>query len=222
MQDVLTLDVLVVDDDPVVTEFCRKVLAGAGHRVWAAADARKALELLARQEVALVLSDLKMPGMNGGEFMKKVKALHAQTRFMVMTGFGTVTSAATLMKNGAGDYLEKPFSAQALLRAVAGMLRQIRREREGHSLEELAGLWEIGRALNQGAEPESVLAKIADLSTVLTHAGRALVFLHDASTSRLKLQVNVPSGELLDGLSVDEMRDPTADTVLDRLKSLEA
>ncbi len=100
--------VLLVEDDENFRALLETVLADEGYRVLTAATARLGLEILQREPVALVISDMKMPGMSGMELFEETLALPDPPLFIFLTAFGTVEEAVAAMKDGAFDFLTKP------------------------------------------------------------------------------------------------------------------
>ncbi|MFN7085468.1 MAG: sigma-54-dependent transcriptional regulator [Burkholderiales bacterium] len=113
-----TLPVLLVEDDQDLREALCATVQLAGYEVVAAADGRAALEVLARQPVGLVISDVQMQPMDGHALLAAVKASHPALPVVLMTAFGEVEKAVAAMRNGASDYLLKPFEPEALLDRV--------------------------------------------------------------------------------------------------------
>ncbi len=111
----LNESVLVVEDDAALREALTDTLRAAGITALPASDAREALELLESQEIALVISDVQMPGANGYELLSAIKRLRPDLPVVLMTAFGTVAQAVSAMREGATDYIVKPFDAQALI-----------------------------------------------------------------------------------------------------------
>jgi two-component system, response regulator FlrC len=107
--------VLVVEDDAALREALLDTLRAAGIAALAAADAQGALQLLASEDVGLVISDVHMPGANGYELLSSIKRLHPYLPVVLMTAYGTVAQAVAAMREGATDYIVKPFDAQALI-----------------------------------------------------------------------------------------------------------
>jgi two-component system response regulator FlrC len=107
--------VLVVEDDAALREALLDTLRGAGLSALSAPDATAALQLLASEEVALVISDVQMPGPNGYELLTSIRRLRPDLPVVLMTAFGTVAQAVAAMREGATDYIVKPFEAQALI-----------------------------------------------------------------------------------------------------------
>ena len=113
--------VLVVDDHPNMLKLMLKVLK-AQAEVLVASGGREAIELLKREPVDVVLSDLKMPEVDGIEVLRAVKELRPNAEFVLMTAHGTVATALTAMRLGAYDYLTKPFEPEQARDVVAAAL----------------------------------------------------------------------------------------------------
>ena len=110
--------ILVVDDEPDILRFLSRSFLGGGYSVVTANDSEKALEYLKRDHFNLVLSDIKMPGLDGLTLLKKVKESSPTTEVIMMTGYASVESAVGSIKMGAFDYLPKPFTLQEILTVV--------------------------------------------------------------------------------------------------------
>ncbi len=109
---------LVVDDERNYLTILGRNLEDEGYRVSTADNAFAALELLSREQVALVLSDLKMPRMDGMELFHRVREDLGELPFVLMTAFATVETALEAMKAGVFDYLMKPFKNEEILLVV--------------------------------------------------------------------------------------------------------
>jgi heterodisulfide reductase subunit A len=110
--------ILVVDDELVVRDSLSEWLSFEGFSVAMAASGPEALQLLCEQSVDLMLSDIKMPGMDGVELLKLAKEAHPQLSVIMMTAYATIETAVEAMKIGALDYLVKPFDPDTLIPMV--------------------------------------------------------------------------------------------------------
>jgi PAS domain S-box-containing protein len=110
--------ILVVDDEPQILVLVSRFLRRVGYDVDAAYSGAEALEYLTRFPYALVLSDLKMPEIDGLQILEEVRAHYADTIFVLMTAFGTIDSAVSVLRRGAYDYLTKPLELDDLLSTV--------------------------------------------------------------------------------------------------------
>ena len=116
--------VLVVDDEAVIREGVKRILENSGFEVETCASGRLALEMIQEKDFELVITDLKMPGMGGMEVLKTIKILQPEVPVIVITGYSTVDTAVEAMKNGAVDYVAKPFTPDALMEKVDKALEQ--------------------------------------------------------------------------------------------------
>src|SRR6476646_4451395 len=114
-------------------------LGDDGFTTFAAEDAETGLKLLQQNPVDLVLTDLKLPGMNGLEFLQAVKRQNAALPVVVMTAFGSVETAVEAMKAGASDYVLKPFSLSEMRMVVRKELDVRRLRDENQRLKEALG-----------------------------------------------------------------------------------
>jgi DNA-binding NtrC family response regulator len=106
--------ILIVDDEPDMAESVDRILRRAGHGTIVANQGAGALELVEREHPDLVVTDLRMPEMDGLTLLERVKSIHPELPVLVLTGYASVDSAVEAMKKGAADYLAKPFSPEEL------------------------------------------------------------------------------------------------------------
>ncbi len=116
--------VLAVDDEQVVCESIRRVLAAEGYEVATSTSSRSGLELLKKERFDLLLLDIKMPEMDGIELLKAARDVSPETEVVIITGYATIETAVEAIKLGAFDYLEKPVSPPQLLVATARALER--------------------------------------------------------------------------------------------------
>jgi len=105
-----TAKILVVDDEEIVCLSCQRILTEEGYEVHTCLSGPEGLQVITEEPVDLAIVDLKMPGMDGIEFLQAVKRDHPHIPVIMITGFSTVESAVEAMKSGAYDYLPKPFT----------------------------------------------------------------------------------------------------------------
>ena len=101
--------ILVVDDEQHVRQLIGKVLEKEGYEVLTACNGEKGLEIFQKNNIDLIISDIKMPKMNGIEFLHKVKEQEPGVGFILITAFATMETAIDAIKSGAQDYVTKPF-----------------------------------------------------------------------------------------------------------------
>jgi DNA-binding NtrC family response regulator len=120
------LNLMIVDDERAIRDVCREVAQSLGFNTSVADSAEHAYRLLDSQGIDVVLLDLKLPGAGGLEALRQIKERRPDAAVIVVTGYGTVQSAVQAMKNGAYDYMTKPFSMEELkllLERVSGHLK---------------------------------------------------------------------------------------------------
>lgn len=126
--------ILVVDDEESIREFLEIMLKKEGYDVVCAEDGLKALDVLKKKNVDMVISDLQMPNMTGIELLKSVRDQNSNVLFMMITAFGTTETAVEAMKLGAYDYITKPFKIDEVRINIANALRSQNLEVENRSL----------------------------------------------------------------------------------------
>lgn len=117
--------ILVVDDEPALCNVLQKTLKKAGYRVLTATTGRKALSLLKKEKVHLLLLDLKMPTLGGLELLKKIRGkgkMKNPVPAVILTAYGSLSSARLAMELGAVDYLTKPFDLDEVKSVVKEVL----------------------------------------------------------------------------------------------------
>ena len=115
---------LVVDDEAVIREGLKRILEAEDFAVETCSSGYGAIEAMQQREFDLIVTDLKMPGMDGIEVLKSVRTLQPNVPVILITGYASVDTAVEAMKNGASDYLQKPFAPDLLLEKVRNALEQ--------------------------------------------------------------------------------------------------
>jgi DNA-binding NtrC family response regulator len=124
--------ILVVDDDPYIQEALGDRLESLGYRVARASDGKQALELIDHQDPQMVFLDIEMPGMKGLDVLREIRAREKDFPVVMITAYGSVDLAVEAMKEGAYDFIPKPFKANhiALVVEKAMERQRLRREKE--------------------------------------------------------------------------------------------
>jgi DNA-binding NtrC family response regulator len=151
-------NILIVEDEPKMLRILELNLAEDGHAVHTAQDAETGLKILRQAKIELVLTDLKLPGMDGLEFLHAAKRVDASLPVIVMTAYGTVETAVEAMKAGASDYVLKPFSLEEIKLIIKKELDHRRLREENRTLRE---------ALGQRYEFKNIVARSAKMQEVL-------------------------------------------------------
>jgi DNA-binding NtrC family response regulator len=128
--------ILVADDESAVRDACRQALQRSGHDVLEAGNGVDGLRTVLQQPIDLVLLDLRMPGLGGVEFLRRVRSERPDLDVIIITGYSSIESAVECMRLGAYDYLTKPFRAEALRLAVDRALEKRRLAVENRALRE--------------------------------------------------------------------------------------
>jgi DNA-binding NtrC family response regulator len=129
----VSMKILVVDDDADSLSSTSKILQFAEYEVVAVPSAEAALAAMKRTSFELIVTDVRMPGMNGMEFVEAYQKLGFSSPFVVMTAFGQVQDAVWAMKMGAVDFLLKPFKRQSLLDAVEQVKKRAKKNANASS-----------------------------------------------------------------------------------------
>jgi len=128
--------VLVIDDEEIARISCQRVLKREGIEVTLAGSGREGLDILMRERHDLVLVDLKMPEMEGVEVARRIRDYDPNIVTIIITGYATIESAVAVMKEGAYDYLPKPFTPDELIIVVRRGLEKRRLDQESRALRE--------------------------------------------------------------------------------------
>lgn len=136
------ISILIVDDEESVRDSLFNWFMEDGYRVECAENAKKALTILESESYDIVLADIKMPGMDGLEMMRRIKALKKDSIIIVMTAFATVDTAVQALKDGAFDYVTKPFDPDDLSHLIRNASKQITLSEENEILKKKVVLLE--------------------------------------------------------------------------------
>ena len=122
--------ILVVDDDPDILRTLEIMLVGDGHEVVTAGAGEPALELLKRHTVDIALVDLQLPGMSGSSVLKTIRDRHLEIEVIIITAYGSIETAVDVMKEGAYDYLTKPFTPEQVRHRLKQIDKHLRLKHE--------------------------------------------------------------------------------------------
>lgn len=118
--------ILIVEDDPAILELLEEELQEAGYGTLGAASAEEALATLSHTPAAVVISDVRLPGMSGLELLERLRTEQSPCGFIVITAFGTIDQAVEALKLGADDFLTKPLDLESVREAVFRVLEHRR------------------------------------------------------------------------------------------------
>ena len=157
---------LIVEDEAKMLRLLELNLAEEGYTVHSAGDGEVGLTRLRQESIDLVVTDLKLPGMDGLEFLQEVKRIDASIPVVVMTAYGTVETAVEAMKAGASDYVLKPFSLEEIKLVIRKELDVHRLREENRSLREALGKrYEFRNIVARSARMQEVLATVGQVAS---------------------------------------------------------
>jgi two-component system response regulator HydG len=156
------LNLVIVDDERAVRDVCREVAQSLGFNTMVAESAEHIYRLLDLQAVDVVLLDLKLPGAGGLEALHKIKQRRPDAEVVVVTGYATVQSAVQAMKNGAYDYVTKPFTIDELKLLLERVATHLRMKTENRMLrEKIKSKLGFGSIVGRAPEMEKLYRMIA-------------------------------------------------------------
>jgi DNA-binding NtrC family response regulator len=210
------ISILIVDDEESVRDSLYNWFIEDGYRVECAENSTKALSILESDNFDIVLADIKMPGMDGLEMLKRIKTLRKDSIVIIMTAFATVDTAVQALKDGAFDYVTKPFDPDDLSHLIRNASKQISLIEENEILKEKVGSLEniedlVGNseAMKQVfREIESVAQSSASvIITGESGTGKELVAraIHANSPRKFFPMVSVHCGALSESLLESEL-----------------
>jgi two-component system response regulator HydG len=172
--------ILVVDDEAANVTSLEKIFEREGMRVLTAASARAALELARTHRVAVVLTDLMMPGTSGLELMRALKQVAPDTEVVVMTAYGTVETAVQAMREGAYDFVEKPLKRMTIVRSVRKAAERQSLVAENRSLrQEIRNLTRREIVGSSGA-----LRRVLEIATQAAPSNATVLILGESGTGK--------------------------------------
>ena len=130
------ISILIVDDEDATRTLCRDVAAESGLRARTASTTEQATEILEQYPIDILITDLKVPELGGFELLKRVRETYPQTAVIVLTQYGTIESAVEATRNGAADYVTKPFHVSELRTKLDRVIRSLEIDQENRILRE--------------------------------------------------------------------------------------
>jgi DNA-binding NtrC family response regulator len=153
--------ILIVEDEAKLRRVLELQLTEEGFLTHGAPDAESGLNLLGKDRFDLIVTDFKLPGMSGLEFLQAVKRVDANIPVIIMTAFGTVESAVEAMKAGASDFVLKPFALAELVLVIRKELATHELREENRTLrEELGRRYEYKNIIAHSSKMQAVLALV--------------------------------------------------------------
>jgi len=153
--------ILVVDDEPAIVSGCKMILAEQGYQVETCISGREGLKVLQTTPFDLVLLDIKFPNISGIDILKILKQKNINVTAVVMTGKGTIENAVEAMKNGAFDFITKPFSEEQLLDVITKALESLKLIKENQNLKkQLYDTFDFNNIIGQTPGIQKLFEKI--------------------------------------------------------------
>jgi DNA-binding NtrC family response regulator len=158
-------NILVVEDEELMRSILRQLLETEGYRVLTADSAETALEIFSTEEIDLILTDIKMPGMDGLEMLDQIKIVDEEAIVIIMTAYSSVDSAIAALRKGAYDYITKPFVNEDLLQTIRNAIRTRQLFRENRNLRrELDQHYSFNELIGTSSALQSVFRLIEKVS----------------------------------------------------------
>jgi DNA-binding NtrC family response regulator len=210
------ISILIVDDEASVRDSLYNWFIEDGYRVACAENAKVALSLLEIDVFDIILADIKMPGMDGLEMLRRIKSLRKESIVIVMTAFATVDTAVQALKDGAFDYVTKPFDPDDLSHLIRNASKQISLSEENEILKErVVSLENIEDLIGTSEAMQSVLKEVESVaqsnSSIIisgeSGTGKELIAraIHTNSPRKFFPLVSVHCGALTESLLESEL-----------------
>ena len=210
------ISILIVDDEESVRDSLYNWFIEDGYHVECAENAKTALTMLQSESYHIILADIKMPGMDGLEMLKRIKSLKSDAIVIIMTAFATVDTAVQALKDGAFDYVTKPFDPDDLSHLIRNASKQISLIEENEILKEkVISLENVEDMIGQSEAMQEVFREIesvaqSNASVIITGesgTGKELVAkaIHANSPRKFFPMVSVHCGALTESLLESEL-----------------
>jgi response regulator RpfG family c-di-GMP phosphodiesterase len=201
--------ILVVDDNDSIRDLLKNLLLGEGYSVITADNGTAALEKLKNINFDLIISDIMMPGISGLELLMEVRKLDEDMPMVMITGFPTIDTAVKVIKEGANDFITKPFNLDHAKLVVKRSVENGRLKKQNKTLSdkmeevdkikaisrdlqdkvsELSALYTVSDVLHHVFSTSEVFIKALDMAISVTEAKRAAIWVLDTQTDELALQ----------------------------------
>lgn len=181
--------ILVVEDDSFFREVFSDLLREEGYEVDIASSGADAMEMLARQEYVVVVTDLVMPDVSGLDLLSRIKQRDPSIEVIMVTGHGNLETAIFALKNGARDYLVKPINPDELKHTVALCLEQRRLLDENEELRALLNLFQTSQSIANCLDPERIHVLVLDALAKEVGLSRGIAYFHDETETLVLSEV---------------------------------
>ncbi len=210
------ISILIVDDEESVRDSLYNWFIEDGYSVECAENAKKALQMLEEKEFDIILADIKMPGMDGMEMHRRIRSLNRDSIVIIMTAFASVDTAVQALKDGAFDYITKPFDPDDLSHLIRNAAAQISLKSENEALKRrVTTLENVDDLIGRSEAIQNVLKQVENVaqsnsSVIITGesgTGKELVAraIHANSPRRYFPLISVHCGALTESLLESEL-----------------
>ncbi len=182
--------ILVVDDEDMIRDLCYHVLTAEGYQVTTVSSGAEALEELARTPADLMITDIKMPGIDGLDLFEKVKERNHDLVTIFITGHGTLDTAIESLMRGVDGFVLKPFTQEELLGAVDRAINRSRLKKENIRLKALIPLFEISKLLVTEIDLAHLFKIITEVLVQEFSVDRVSLMLMDESSASLLIRAS--------------------------------
>ncbi len=170
--------ILIIDDQKLIRDSLKLALKDEGYKVFVAETGKQGLAVLKKENINLILLDLKLPDSNGIDILKQIKTANHDTIVIMMTGYGTVENAVSAMKLGAFDYVNKPFKSKHISTIIKLALETQKLQKEVDEFRDKAkSLYEANKIIGKSKEIQA----IQDMITKVSQTGSSTVLIQGES-----------------------------------------
>jgi len=174
--------IIIVDDEADVLDLCSRVLSFDGYQVKTARNGFDAIDIARQEHFDLLLTDIKMPGMDGLEIAQTLKIADPQIICVTMTGYSTIDMVIEALKLGVDEFITKPFTPNELSMVIAKALETERLRKENFRLHSLIPLFELNRTLMKTMEVDDLLARLLEIAQKETDADAAMIHIFEGDS----------------------------------------
>ena len=178
---------LIVDDESALMTALCNTLETEGYAVTGFTSARQALDKLRERQFDLLLTDLMMPEMDGIALLRAAQEIDRDLVGIVMTGHGTIDTAVKALRDGALDYVLKPFRLDNLLTVLTRALERRRLQTENIQLRETVSIYELSRAITMGLSHDEIAQRTVAAAAQQSDAGAVCVLVPTTEGRELRV-----------------------------------
>jgi putative nucleotidyltransferase with HDIG domain len=193
-------NILIIDDEESILNLSKDILSKSNYTVKTAADGINGLKLFEKEPFDLILTDIKMPGMDGLGVLKQIRANNKEIPVIVITGHGTLDVAVKALRLGAHGFILKPFTPAELRAAIADALEKTRLLAENIRMQALMPLFEVSKEIIGEVNAERLMRLIVNFAVKEVRADKVFLALINERTEELEVreQYNLSPGFVSD------------------------